>query len=520
MKKLSEMFKKLWTKFKSFSKKVRISIIVAVVAVLIALISLVVAMTSTKYEVLFSNLDSTDANTIKAKLDEEKVSMKVEGNSILVPEDKVDELRLSLASDLTTGSTGYELMDASSSFGMTDEEFSIKKVRMVQGELEKTIKSLDSVESARVHITAAEDSVFATESQEGKAAVILKLKTGAKITDDQVKSIVAIVSSSLENTPKSNVEVVDSNMNLLSSGISDDSETGSVSSDSIQQKKDLENQEGDKYAKAIVSLLEPVVGTGKVSASVNVDLDFDSTQKTTTTIDPNKVIVSQQTDKSTSKDGTGATSESPVDENMSATIDEGTDSNVTSVTESQTTNYDSGKSETKVISSPGEIKRMTASIFIDGDISEATRTQLEKSVSSAIGIDSTRGDEISLVGMEFDTAAKQATEDQVAQFNEELKTAQRNKIIMVALIVIGIIAFIVTMLVLRKKKKEREEEDRLLDVVIDDNGTFEDTAQYNPIEFDVPSKQAHIENEIKNYAKEKPEQVADIVKSWLKENER
>ena len=520
MKKLSEFFKKLWTKFKYFSKKIRVMIVVAAVTVLIALVSLIVYSTSTKYSVLFSNLDSTDSNTIISKLTEQKVEYKVEGDSILVPSDKKDELRLNLSSNLTSGSTGYELMDNSNSFGMTDEEFAIKKVRMVQGELEKSIKSLDAVESARVHITQAENSVFVKNKQEGKAAVILQLKTGQTITKDQVKSIVAMVSAATEDIPQENVQVIDSNMNLLSDGLNLENGDGTVSSETIQQNKNLEEQSGQKYADAIVKLLEPVVGKNKVSANVNVDLDFDSKKTTTKTIDPNKVIVSQQTTKESSKSDNGAVGGSTVDNNLSNTIEED-NKNIVNNKESQTTNYESGNSESTVISSPGEIKRMTASIFInDGALDEDTREQLEKSVASAIGIDTSRGDEITLVGMDFDTAADEAAKSQVEAFNNEVAAAKRNKLIMWAviggLVVIAVITAIV--LILRKRNQDEEdeedEEDKLLDVVIDD------TAQYKPIELNVESPQTKIENEIKNYAKEKPDQVADIVKSWLTENER
>lgn len=522
MKKLSEMFKKLWTKFKSFGKKIRIMIIVAAVAVLIALISLIVYSTSTKYEVLFSNLDSADATTIISKLGESGVSYKVDGDSILVPSTQKDELRLNLSSELTSGSRGYELMDNSSSFGMTDEEFSIYKVRMVQGELEKSIKSLDAVESARVHISQAENTVFAKNKKNGTAAVVLQLKTGKTITKDQVKSIVAMVSAATEDVPQENVQVIDNNMNLLSDGLSFDSEDGTVSPENVQQNKDLEEQSGQKYADAIVKLLEPVVGKNMVSANVNVDLDFDSKKTTTKTIDPNKVIVSQQTSKETSRSGGAAVSGSPVDNNLSNTIDE-EDKNIVSNKESQTTNYDSGNSESTVISSPGEIKRMTASIFVNngafnGSLDEDTREQLEKAVASAIGIDTSRGDEITLVGMDFDTTADEAAKAQVEAFNNEVAANKKNKLIMWCVIGGLVLIAIITAIVLISRKKneeeQEEEEDKLLDVVIDD------TTQYKPIEFEVESTQSKIENEIKNYAKEKPDQVADIVKSWLTENER
>ena len=133
MKKLSESLKKIWDKVKSFGKVVKIAIIVAIIAVIVAIISALVLKNSNKYDVLFSDLEATDAQSVINKLTADKVDMKIQGNSILVDKSKVDELRMELAPTLNSGSTGYELMDNGSSFGMTDDEFNIKKLRMLQG---------------------------------------------------------------------------------------------------------------------------------------------------------------------------------------------------------------------------------------------------------------------------------------------------------------------------------------------------------------------------------------------------
>ena len=153
MGKITEFFKKIWGKFTSFGKGIKIAIIVALIAVIVAIISTIVMSSANKYAVLFSNLDANDAETVTAKLTDEKVDMKVQGNSILVPTADVDKLRMELASSITSGSKGYELMDTQSSFGMTDAQFNLQKQRMLQGELEKAIKSLEPVETAKVLIT-------------------------------------------------------------------------------------------------------------------------------------------------------------------------------------------------------------------------------------------------------------------------------------------------------------------------------------------------------------------------------
>lgn len=319
MDKLKESFKNIWNKFKSLSKVIKISIIVAVITVIIAIISMFFYSSSNKYKVLFSNLDANDAQLVTNKLKEQKIDMKIEGDTIMVPKEKVDELRLEMAPELSNGSKGYELMDNSSSFGMTDEEFKLKKLRVQQGELEKTIKSFPQVDNVRVHITPSKDSVFVEDKEPGKAAVYIKLLPGNNLSQEQVKSIVALVSGSTENVPKENIEVIDDKMNLLTKDLND-IESGVASAESVDKQHALEKKYEDELQRSIVSLLEPVIGKNKVKSQVKVDLDFDSKKKTETVIDPNKVIVSQQTIKENNNNGSGDNSESPVDNNMGNTI--------------------------------------------------------------------------------------------------------------------------------------------------------------------------------------------------------
>ncbi|NFR86864.1 MULTISPECIES: flagellar basal-body MS-ring/collar protein FliF [unclassified Clostridium] len=520
MNKLLEKVKGLWEKFKTQSKKIKIAIFVSCVAVIIAIASTVIYTSSNKYQVLFSNLDPKDAQTILAKLNEQKVITKIQGDTILVPNDKVDQLRLELAPELKSGSSGYELMDSGSSFGMTDEEFKVKKLRMQEGELEKTIKSFSQIESARVHITPSTDSVFVKESTPGKAAVYLELKTGSEITKDQVKSIVALVSGSTENVPKENIEVIDDKMNLLTANLNDD-ENEMMSSESLDKQYSLEKNYESKLQKEIVSLLEPVIGKDKVKATVNVDLDFDSKQQTQTVLDPNKVVVSQQTIKEVNNtDADGNISESPVDNNIGNTTDDTNNTKSNSSREEQKNNYEIGKTETKVISAPGEVKRMTASVVVDGNLDAATQQAIENAVSNAIGFNSVRGDQISVLGMNFDPSLKEDTQNQTDSFNAEAKQKEMQKyMIMGAIALLALIVIIVILVKKRRKnaKDEYDDDTQLLDVVVGDE---KEPEIFEPIEFETKNEKIHMENEIKKYATDKPEQVVEIIKSWLSEDER
>lgn len=521
MNKLKEIFNKLLERYKAFSKGVKIAIIVALVALVIAIASLFFYSSANKYKVLFSNLDPADAQNIMAELTNLGIDMKVEGQSILVPRNEVDRLRLELAPELSGGSTGYELLDNGSSFGMTEDEFNLKKLRAHQGELEKTIKSFPQVETVRVHITPAKDSVFVEDKEPGKAAVYIKLSPGNTLTKDQVKSIVALVSASSSNIPEENVQVIDSNMNLLTEGL-ESSEGIEVSSETIQQHFDLEKKYEKELEDSIVKLLEPVIGKNKVATSVNVDLDFDSKQKTETIIDPNKVIISQQTIKENSNSTEGNTSTSPVDNNMQNSIggDENSSEN-TSSREEVTTNYETGKTEIQTISAPGEVKRLTATVFVDGNLDQNVQAAIENAVANAIGLNTERGDSISVTGMKFDSITKEGNQDDIDAINELLEQEKMKRILIYGGIGLLLLIGIITAIIIRIRKSRRndeEEKKNLLDVVIDD--TTEKTQELPKLDLDAINPKTHMENEIRKYATEKPEQVAEIIKSWLNENDR
>lgn len=522
MNKLLEGLKGFIEKIKAMSKGKKIALGISLLAVVTAIITYTIISGNNKYGILFSNLAADDAQVVTTKLKADKVDMKISGSSILVPKTQIDELRLELAPQLTDGSKGYELMDSGSSFGMTDEEFKLKKLRMQQGELEKTIKSFSEIEGARVHITPAEDSVFVKDKTPGKASVYLKLKTGAKISNDQVKAMVSLVSGATENIPKENIEVVDDKMNLLSKGLYD--ENGEeVASSSIEKRQGLQADYEKNLEKNIVELLEPVIGKDKVKAKVSATLDLDSKQKTVITYDPNKVVNKEQTTKQTGTDSSGTTSQSPVDNNASNTIAATTGGQNVSSNESQNVEYSVGSTEEKTISAPGEVKRVTASVIVDGKMDSATQDAIKNIVSSAIGFDQNRGDSINVLGMSFDPTEKASIQKEIDQMNADAANEKKMALYKtlgvagaaVLVLIIGII------LVIRRFRKPAEEErQHILDVVVNDRIDPKDIERFEPINFDVNNEKTHMENEIKKYATDKPEQVAEIIKSWLAENER
>lgn len=545
MNKLLGFFKNLFGKWKAISKKKKIAIIIIAVGILAALTMLIVSKTTTKYAVLFSKLDSTDAATIISKLDEKKVSHQENSSTgtIYVPKDQADKLKLELASSVKNGSQGFELFDNSSSkFGTTDAEFNVEYQRALQGELERIIKTLDGIDDARVTLVMPKDSVFVKDSTKATASVTIKMKPGADtLTKDKVLSIISIVSGSVSNLPKENVQVIDDKMNLLSKDvIKDNSDSSTTASDRSKVEKEREAY----YEKQALDVLESAYGKGKVKVKVNVALNFDAVESNSESYysnptDPkdtrNPVVVSENNTNNSST-GTSGSSGSPTNNNNttsttnSNTITNGGNSSSTSTT--STKNYDVSSDKTKTVKSPGDVKRLTIAVLVNGNVDANTQDKISNIVGNAVGYDTKRGDSISVEGMSFDNSAQKAAQKALDDMKAEEQAAKNQKMYTIIGIVSAVIIAALIVLGVRLIKKRRaakllaaeeaedEEDTQNIDVLVDDEGTKETKQKFAPIDFERNDENTHVENEIKKYATTKPDQVVDIIKAWLANDER
>lgn len=503
MGKLSEIIKKIKEFIKNMPPK-RKKVIITSIIVLVSLLSIFFVYSSvTKYGLLYSDLDPSDSKYIHQQLVDMGLDVKIRGKSIYVPREKVDELRLTFSPDLNGGSKGFELLDKSSGFGFTDEEFLIQKQRIVQGELERTIKSFSQVKDSRVHITPSKSNVFMTEKDPAKASVCIKLHPGESLSREQVKSIIHLVSSAWNNLPFENVEVVDARMNLLSLGIYDGSEEGNLSG--LDAQMNLKRKFEYELENRLLSLLEPVLGAEKVRIRINADLDFDSKRRTELIIDENNVPISEHTIKEengSSLNGGGG----PIDNNMSNV--EVNSSGDSSKREESTVNYEVSKQEVTTIHAPGEVKRLTASLVYDGNITQDMRTNLESIINGVIGFNAERGDSVSIVGMEF------------TKVKEDIGAKTRRNMVPIICAIIGVIIIVI---LLRKFKKNKEEDIVSSPNVVDTKEMIEQSVKEKidktAIE-DTNPENKMLEDEIKNYAVNKPSQVVDIIKSWMMEDTR
>ncbi len=497
---IKEFIKKTIEKFKDLDKNKKYAIVIGVVAIILASVFSVSYSVKNKYGILFSGLDTYDAANISKTLEDKKIETKIEGDTIYVPKGQVDKLRIELSPTITNGSKGFELMDEGSSLSMTDEEFEIKKVRMLQGELEKTIKTFPQVEDARVHITQGEESVFSKSSKEGKAAVYVALEPGGDLDENQIKSIISLVSASSKNIPKQNIEVIDQDMTLLSEGIYDEN-GNAIKGVGLAASRSAERELSEELQESVVSMLEPIFGKDKVKATVNANLNFDTVEKSEMKIDPDKVIKSEIRSENTVSDG-GQTG-SPVDNNMTNT-EQADNGNNTSKEEQ--IEYEVGKTETKTITTSGEVKRITASVAIDGNLLPGELDNIERMVSSAIGMDTERGDQLSVVSMEFTTPQTGIFDNEQNQQNiiQNMKKAAYIAGAIILLIIIAIIGILIY-----KNRKSKDEEDEYVEEPNDYIARM-----VKEKEIDKP-REVSLEDEIKVIVSQDTEEVTKLIKTWL-----
>ena len=508
--KVKEFTKARLDSFNELTKLKKIAVIIAIVALILAIIFGVKYINDSKYEVLFSGLDTNDAAAITKELENQKIDMKIEGDSIYVPKNEVDKLRLELSGNISNGSKGFEIMDEGSSFGLTDEEFKIKKQRMLQGEIEKTIKTFEQIESARVHLINGEESVFSKEAEPGSAAVSLTIKPGAALEANQIRAIVSLVSASGKNIPKQNIDVVDQNMNLLSEGLFD--ENGNVKSSNssgLYIARKAEKELNSDLERSVSALLEPMFGKGKVLVKANSDLNFDTNETTEIKIDPERVAIKEHRteNKSTNDEATGGA----IDNNMNNVGGSQQNSNEN---KEENIEYETGRIESKTIKAQGEINRITMSVAIDGQLSNKQITQVEDIVSNAIGFDNERGDSVSVVSMKFGSLA---VDDEVLSAKEEMNRIMKMVAYVVGALLLSIFVILIYLYIKKNKKDSNIEQDfddsEHLDMI---NQKIQEMEKARSSE-DEGETSISLEEEVRLFASENKDQVTDLIKNWLSE---
>jgi flagellar M-ring protein FliF len=408
--------RRIGSTFGSFSAGQKVVTVVAVVALAVGGYFFSVWVQAPTYAPLYSSLAASDAAAIVEQLNAEGVQYQLAdgGNTILVPKEQVYDLRLTMSGQGLPADTdnGYSLLDKQNV--MTSEFMQqVGYRRAMEGELAKTIKSMDDVKTATVHLAIPQENVFADERKPPTASVLVATNNNKPLTGDQVQAVVHLVASSIEGLEPANVTVVGADGQVLSSG--DSAQNGGGSSAAGDQRTRATNDYETRLGTSLTQLLDTVVGPGNAKAHVTADLDYDSTETKTEkyVADPNTPPLSEQTESERYLgNGNGATGVLGPDNVQLPPGDPAAGvGNYDKTTE--TRNNAVGVVRETRRAAPGSVRKLSVAVVLNADaIKGANEAQLQQIVSAALGLDPQRGDTIAVSAMQFDkTAAANAAKE-------------------------------------------------------------------------------------------------------------
>ncbi len=407
-----EVLKQLKDFWQGLSREQRVALVGTVLIVFGGLAGLIYYANRVEWGLLYRGLPEEHAAKVVEYLKQEKIPYEVgPDGSIKVPKEKVPELRMALASQGVIGPEvqGFEIFDRNQ-LGATDFLQRVNYQRALEGELSRTISSLKSVESARVHLALPRESLFVTEEKPPKASVFLKLKPGAHLSRQEVQGIVNLVASSVTGLSPENVTVVDTSGRVL---YKEESPEERLTSEQLAYRKKLE----EAYREKIEGLLAQALGPGHAIAQVSVEVDFTKEVLTEETYDPEGTAVRSELTEEEQKEGT---SEGGVP-GVKGALTNKVEGNTKSLSRTQkefrrsvTRNYEVSRLSRKREFSPGALKRVSVAVLLDQAVlnppsqegeaqaAEDRLAQVERLVKGAIGYNPDRGDKVEVISLPFE----------------------------------------------------------------------------------------------------------------------
>ncbi len=402
-----------------FLKSLGAARLAAMGAVTMALIGffafLMMQMTAPVMVPLFTDLTVEDSNAILKDLERQAIPFQVrnDGSIIMVPKDKVTRLRMKLAEGGLPkgGGVGYEIFDKSDALGATSFIQNINHLRALEGELARTIRSIDRVQAARVHLVLPERPLFSRDKVEATASIVLKVR--GQLEPQQVRAVRHLVASAVNGMKPERVSVIDEAGRLLADGAKQDNVVGGVTAD--ERKTAFES----RMRNQVEDIVSSVVGPGKARVQISADFDMNRITETQDKFDPDgRVLRSSQTreEQSNSSEGKEGGQVSVGNELPGADRD-GTN-NPTSRDQSRKTeeivNYEISRITKTEVTEPGRLNRLSAAVLVDGRYTKNDKGEMiyearpkeeidriTALVRTAIGFDAKRGDQVEVVNLRF-----------------------------------------------------------------------------------------------------------------------
>jgi flagellar M-ring protein FliF len=389
----------------------RLAAMVAVTAALIGFFAFVIMrVTTPQMTTLFTDLSMEDSSGIIKDLERQGIPFEIrnEGSIILVPKDKVTRLRMKLAEGGLPkgGGVGYEIFDKSDALGTTSFVQNINHLRALEGELARTIRGIDRIQAARVHLVLPERPLFARETPEPSASIVVRVR--GSLEPQQIKAIRHLVASSVNGLKPQRVSIVDESGTLLADGAATDADQAVAD----ERRAGLEK----RMRKQVEDIVSSVVGAGRARVQLSADFDYNKITQTSDKFDPEgRVLRSSQTREESTSNGVEG---GQVTVNNELPGNQGGNNSQQSRDQSkkseETNNYEISRTTKTEVTEAGRVNRISVAVLVDGSYSknekgdvvykERGKDELDRIatlVRSAIGFDQKRGDQVEVVNLKF-----------------------------------------------------------------------------------------------------------------------
>lgn len=480
----------------SFNQKVLLGALVSA-----AMISIVIFSLWLQHEektVLFTNLAPEDASLALAELNKQDIDADLTngGTTILVPESSVHRLRVDLAAKgiPSSGKVGFEIFDGKQ-YGLTEFLQNVNFKRALEGELTKSIETLAGIHSARVHLVLPKPSIFKKLQSDPTASVVVRMGRNAQLDEAKIVGIQSLVAGSVEGLVPANVTVIDQLGTVLSARF----EEGVVgrSESQLALKREVE-----EYLRAKAeSMLGQVLGEGRSIVRVDATLNFEQIDTEREIFDPEAAVVRSEEIDEASDPETGATQESSV------------------------TNYEINRTLERIVGETGSITTLSVAVFVDGTYANDPEggglvynprgseelEQIQRIVQTAVGLSASRGDRIEVVNMQFSERGEEPTYPGSAPGWLELITQYGGKLVLFAVVIVLALGL--------KRNLSRLVAEGFPGAGSRPGGAAA-TGDTGPVlEMGGENTDARMAEEVKEFAAENPEKVAEVLKTWIGEGD-
>jgi flagellar M-ring protein FliF len=411
---------------------------------------------------VFSDLTLQDSSAVIKELETQNIRYEVsrDGSTILVPSESVAQVRMKLAEQglPTGGGVGWEIFDKGDGLSSTSFLQNVNRLRALEGELARSIRSIDRVAGARVHLVVPERPLFSKDAPKPTASIVLRVS--GDLGQSQVRAIVHLVASAVQGLDPEAISIVDETGRLLADG-------GSMREDGLPSGAQERESAFERRVKdQVQGIVERIVGAGRARAEVNASFDYSKVTNTSDTFDPESRVVRstqsrEEQNDSTEGPGTVSVSTQMPNQQGSNPADAASGTREKSTKADETVNYEISRSTRTEVLEAGRLKKVSVAVLVDGiyasdpsgSVTYSPRTQEELDriaalVRSAIGFDQGRGDQIEVVNLRFAEPPGVRPIDDAAGM-AALGVTKEDLMQLIEMIVLGIVSLLVLLLVVR-----------------------------------------------------------------------